>query len=390
MSCLQDTQTSSNQSSQDVIKKNVSSHKNPVLCMQWIPTGIEVDKKQVHHVINPNHGQQYQFASISCDGQVLIWDTRFFEPKDKGKQQFDIQHYMWRAIYGIQLYRPNGGGQMGGAQLSFRKSQKTPTLVGTSDEGELFIVDWTIRPTEENPNSDLVTKIWQNQRNYRPCVGLDSSVFFEDVELTLHDFNFCIWFHQVDVPIFESMILRDAQITCGAFSPSRPGVILIGRSDGNLDIWDLIDQSHKATIQYQVVAKPLTYIKFHDNLHHTVAIGDIDGFVHIIELPSTFCRKMGEEERTMKQFLAREVARVNYFKNRFKLREETFKKDTEEEEKQKEVKEEKHHKDDEKKEDEDDVKEREYQEFAKAYISEFINKDKPQEVKPEEDKKKKK
>lgn len=69
---------------------------------------------------------------------------------------------------------------------------------------------------------------------------------------------------------------------------------------------------------------------------------------------------MGEEERTMKQFLAREVARVNYFKNRFKLREETFKKDTEEEEKQKEVKEEKHHKDDEKKEDEDDVKEREY------------------------------
>lgn len=51
---------------------------------------------------------------------------------------------------------------MGGAQLSFRKSQKTPTLVGTSDEGELFIVDWTIRPTEENPNSDLVTKIWQN------------------------------------------------------------------------------------------------------------------------------------------------------------------------------------------------------------------------------------
>ena len=63
-------------------------------------------------------------------------------------------------------------------------------------------------------------------------------------------------------------------------------------------------------------------------------------------MPSTFCRKMGEEERTMKQFLAREVARVNYFKNRFKLREETFKKDTEEEEKQKEVKEEKHHKDD--------------------------------------------
>lgn len=90
--------------------------------------------------------------------------------------------------------------------------------------------------------------MWQNQRNYRPSVGLDVSPFFEDIILTLHDFNFCIWKHGVDTPIFESNILKGCQITCGCFSPSRPGVIVIGRTDGNLDVWDFLDQSHKATM----------------------------------------------------------------------------------------------------------------------------------------------
>jgi len=30
-------------------------------------------------------------------------------------------------------------------------------------------------------------------------------------------------------------------ITCGGFSPFRPGVIIIGRNDGWIDIWDLMD-----------------------------------------------------------------------------------------------------------------------------------------------------
>jgi len=30
-------------------------------------------------------------------------------------------------------------------------------------------------------------------------------------------------------------------ITCGAFSPHRPGVVFIGKTDGNIDIWDFVD-----------------------------------------------------------------------------------------------------------------------------------------------------
>lgn len=75
----------------------------------------------------------------------------------------------------------------------------------------------------------------------RPTVALDVSPFFEDILLTLHDFHFCVWKHGVSMPIFESMIIKNAHITCGGFSPFRAGVIIIGKTDGYLDIWDLLD-----------------------------------------------------------------------------------------------------------------------------------------------------
>ena len=45
---------------------------------------------------------------------------------------------------------------MGGSQIQFYKNQKKGTFVGTSDEGEVFIVDWTQRATEESMKVDLV------------------------------------------------------------------------------------------------------------------------------------------------------------------------------------------------------------------------------------------
>ena len=58
-------------------------------------------------------------------------------------------------------------------------------------------------------------------RNYRPTVALDVSPFDNKIILSLHDFSFCIWKHGINTPIFESNILKGAQITCGCFSPSR-------------------------------------------------------------------------------------------------------------------------------------------------------------------------
>ena len=45
----------------------------------------------------------------------------------------------------------------------------------------------------------MVKTIWQNERNFRPCVGLDVSKFFDEIILALYDFYFCIFKQDVDV-----------------------------------------------------------------------------------------------------------------------------------------------------------------------------------------------
>lgn len=52
----------------------------------------------------------------------------------------------------------------------------------------------------------------------------------------------------------------------------------------------------------------------------------MDGTVHILELPYALWKKIGDEEKTMNDFWNREVLRVRYFKRRFEVREDDFKK----------------------------------------------------------------
>lgn len=98
----------------------------------------------------------------------------------------------------------------------------------------------------------------------------------------MHDFHFAIWRLDVDVPIFQSMVTKKAFHTCGCWSLTRAGVIFIGKEDGTLDIWDFIDQSHKWTIQYTVTSFGLSSLRFHDNLTNVLAVGDVEGTLHIL------------------------------------------------------------------------------------------------------------
>lgn len=47
------------------------------------------------------------------------------------------------------------------------------------------------------------------------------------------------------MPIFNSYIYEGSTILSGCFSPTRPGVIYIGKSDGRIQVWDLADVSHQ-------------------------------------------------------------------------------------------------------------------------------------------------
>lgn len=135
---------------------------------------------------------------------------------------------------------------------------------------------------------------WLHRDHSRPIIGLCASPFFPHIFLTASESHFHLWnvaHQQKDAhttaaapsaqhqgssnsqqqqqqgqeqqhgPIFVSP-LAGATITCVAFSPTRPGVIFLGKSDGMLEVWDFLDQSHRASLTMGVTACALMSIAF--------------------------------------------------------------------------------------------------------------------------------
>ena len=94
---------------------------------------------------------------------------------------------------------------------------------------------------------------------------VERSPFYDDLILTVHDFCFAIWKVSLgpenETPIFRSANTFGSHNTCGAFSPTRPGVILITKTDA-IDVWDFYDQSNKPSLVLNIATSAITYFKF--------------------------------------------------------------------------------------------------------------------------------
>ncbi len=179
--------------------------------------------------------------SCSEDGWVHIWDTRYItveELKHKEKR-FD-----WVPLQSCNLYRQDGTGEVGISKILFNAKQEQTTFYAASDEGDFLLIDWSIKPVGDDTKfAENIRVSRESERNYRPCVALERSPFYEDLVMTVHDFHFAIWKTSLDTqetPIYRSANTFNAHNTCGAFSPSRPGVIFITKTDA-IDIWDFVD-----------------------------------------------------------------------------------------------------------------------------------------------------
>ena len=116
------------------------------------------------------------------------------------------------------------------------------------------------------------------------------------------------------------MVSKSSFHTAGCWSPSRAGVCFIGKSNGTIDIWDFMDQSHKWTMQYSVGSIGISSMTFHESSQNIMAVGLQEGTLHILELPFTLVRKVGDEDRTMNEYWGREIDSVKYFNRRFEKR----------------------------------------------------------------------
>ena len=204
---------------------------------------------------------------------------------------------------------PEGGGELACRDHRHADDLEGPAGSRVSEDGEFVTVTCTTRRE--------VTRVRRLPGHYGPCTTLQRSPFVPNVHLSVGDWTFNLWKEGISSPLFVSPF-ASCFLTSGAWSPTRPGVLFIGRSDGGIDVWDLLDRSHEPSMTVNIASAAITQMQFQQAASgaQLIAVGDDQGTVHVMEVPRNLRRAANNEKGFTLNFFEREVKRVEYVQRR--------------------------------------------------------------------------
>ncbi|XP_006898441.1 PREDICTED: WD repeat-containing protein 63 [Elephantulus edwardii] len=197
----------------------------------------------------------------------------------------------------------------------------TKFFVGT-EEGEVVYTDWKM---ERDPDTGRLAI----KKPVSLCGVHDGAVntilrspFYKDIVLTIGGWNVAIWKEGVMFgPLFKSCC-APKKYTSGHWSLTRPGVFFIGREDGFIDIWDLLEKTHEPALSQNICVTMITYVKpwTLSAKQQFIAIADYYGTLHILEIPWTLSHPSTNEVASVSYYFEREVKHLEYVEERKKIR----------------------------------------------------------------------
>jgi hypothetical protein len=286
-----------------------NGHRRAVHDIQWLPDNLELgfDLKAV-----PAE-QLNQFASMSEDGSMCVWDVRPDRlPQDKLRQlrhqgrvagdTSDAARMLWVPQHRYVLTRPSdaGGGEMLGLRVALEgraaaaslgsapaaggSSAAAPshTFFCTSVEGELGMGTWGSRPgadgqvssydAQNGAASPLKERVIRQvaQAHDGPAWGLQRHPLLPDFYLTVGDWGFKVWRAGLAAPILSAPA-GEQQTTCGRWSRTRAGVVFIGTRDGFIQVWDLLDRTHEPVLVHAAIQGAVSCLELRPA--HAAALG---------------------------------------------------------------------------------------------------------------------
>lgn len=396
-----------------------ASHGGPPVTVRWLPPSHHLSHK---HVFGPaKEGPCSQLLSVGADGCVAVWDTTkdkraarrrhrgagggAGDTPDGGPDLLQSSlipgaaaagvlapsaELPWTPLYRLPLLLPV-------ACCAVPRRASDPLLVGTHD-GRVAAVNWAplgegtetqawaltggggAKPGAAAPATTTTARaataqgavpdpaaggeggsplLWVSvpRRGSGPVCCIAISPFLPDTLLTACDYSFSLWRAGCTRPLFTSPPAPCPLAGC-AWSPTRPSVLLITRSDGTVDVWDLSESTASPALCVPLVSHPLCAMQFAgagaaaaasgpapplasrggvgtantagggrrpggafgassppappSASRQLLAVGDSQGAVHVLDLPGPLRRGPPGEEGSFAAYLSREAARVDF------------------------------------------------------------------------------
>ncbi|GAA6221340.1 WD repeat-containing protein 63 [Lates japonicus] len=347
-----------------------SSHKARITDVQWLPPTFEVTRTGLP--VENKHNISVQVVTCSPDCAIMFWDVRMpkllsqsvSDKKQNVDQKTQMSSYSvpdtfkhldrtWKPLFRVSLPRISTSGEYAPLKFNFEPytcssnkdrdteeadenddsskiipdysqlrvpSAKTLTALedvntklyfGTED-GEIGYTDWKLGKDDSG-----------RLHSAKPlsCIGIhhwlvntvQRSPFLKDIILTTGGWNFAIWKEGImDGPIILSPSSEQV-CTVGCWSLSRPAVFFIGKDDGSIEVWNLLEKtSEPAQVHAHITNAKITSITpwIAAPKQHFLAVTDELGMVRVFEIPKTLYIPSRSEGLSVKKYFELEEERL--------------------------------------------------------------------------------
>ncbi|XP_044056933.1 dynein axonemal intermediate chain 3 isoform X2 [Siniperca chuatsi] len=353
-----------------------SSHKAPITDVQWLPPTFEVTRTGLP--VENKYNISVQVVTCSPDCSIMFWDVRASKQlslsasgrKQNVDQKTQLTPYTvpntfkhldrtWKPLFRVSLPKIETSGEYAPLKFSLEHytcngnntekadknddssevipdyshlrvpSAKTLTAledvntklyIGTED-GEIVYTDWKLgkddsgRLHSAKPLRCFSIHHWLVNMVQR-------SPFFKDILLTTGGWSFAIWKEGVmDGPIILSPSSEQV-CTVGCWSLSRPAVFFIGKEDGSIEVWNLLEKtSQPVHVHAHITNAKITCIKpwSASSKQHFLTVTDDLGVVRVFEIPKTLYVPSRSESLSVKKYFELEEDRLKDFMKREEL-----------------------------------------------------------------------
>ncbi|PAA58417.1 hypothetical protein BOX15_Mlig004797g1, partial [Macrostomum lignano] len=232
--------------------------------------------------------------SVSTDGQVLWWDTRkLSEPIERlcldptKKQDLACAH--------------------GAYSLEYEPTIPTKFMAG-SEQGAIFACN-----RKGKTDADKIVAVYPG--HIGPVYALQRNPQFPKVFMSVGDWTARIWSEDIKENAIMWTKYHQCGLTDGCWSTARPGVFFTSKTDGTLDVWDLLFKQNDPTLTVQVCDEPLQCLRLQEH-GRLMACGSQSGVATIVELSEGFYAQNRNERNLVNAIFERETRREKILESR--------------------------------------------------------------------------